>query len=262
LYSAIGEDYRENGTIFLIQGAPGAGKTALLSQFIDLAAAGGDEVGGKKWRVLEIDEISLYDPSALMSDAEETYKMGETTEWSGHAEVKIPEIAGGGVERKTTHQVADVRVPKLLEKLADDAPLLLVLDEVQTLEDDLDSRERKLLVTSLKRIHNGKLAKPVVLACGGLGISSQVFARLGISRFKSDCLVNLGRLSEASERAVIRGWLVKSGRAQEEDIQPWLTAISKETYGWPQHIAFYAQIAAERLKPVTGRWHKRIWRRF
>jgi len=141
---------------------------------------------------------------------------------------------------------------QILERLANRKPLLLVLDEVQTLEDDLELHERKSLMQILEIIHNGGLAKPVVLACGGLGISSQVFARMGISRFKTDCLVNLGRLSEVNERAVIRDWLVKAGGAQEADIQPWITAIAQETHGWPQHIAFYAQTAAKNLQARNG----------
>jgi len=127
-----------------------------------------------------------------------------------------------------------------------------VLDEVQTLGRHLDSQKMSSLEETLEHIHNGELAKPVVLACGGLGISRQVFARLGISRFKSGCLINLGRLSEADERAVTRDWLVKEGGAQEVDIQPWVAAITQETHGWPQHITFYARTAAERLQARNG----------
>jgi len=80
LYRAINEDFSGSGTIFLIQGAPGAGKTALLHKFSDVARA-----GGKKWKTLGIDESALYDPAALMRQAGKTYKSEETTEWTGRA---------------------------------------------------------------------------------------------------------------------------------------------------------------------------------
>jgi len=233
----------ESGTTFLIQGAPGAGKTALLNQFGDLAAAGGDAVGGQEWTILDIDEAALYNPATLIRRAGKIYTSGKITAQSKHSE--------GGI-LKITHQHAAAGILKTLEQLADSKPLLLLLDEVQTMEDYLDPREKKLLMLTLKHVHNGKLAKPVVLACGGLGNSSQVFEHLGISRFNGKCLVNLGRLSEAAERAVIRDWLVKDGGAQEVDIQPWITAIAQETYGWPQHITFYARTAAERLQARNG----------
>jgi len=212
---AANEDVWESGTIFLIQGSLGAGKTALLHRFRELA-----EAGGKKWRVVGIGENALYERTALMSDADETYKSDATKEWSARAEVGFREFLSGGGGRRASHRSANVPIPKLLERLADKKPLLLVLDEVQTLGDNLDSRERKHLLIILKRIHNGEFKRPVVLACGGLGNSREVFADLGISHFKSDCLVNLGRLSEAKERAVLRDWLVKDGGAQEMDVQP------------------------------------------
>jgi len=168
LYSAIGKRYVESGTIFLIQGAPGAGKTALLHRFKNIAAAGGDEVGGKKWNVLEIDETALYKPASLMMRAGESYKLSEVTARSRRLQAGIPKIFGGGRERTITHQYADPDMLQTLQILAHRKPLLLVLDEVQTLTDGLDSRETKHLRVALKHIHNGSLAKPVVLACGGL----------------------------------------------------------------------------------------------
>jgi len=54
LHRAIDENLEGNGTIFLIQGAPGAGKTALLYKCRELAEAGGTGVGGQKWNVISI----------------------------------------------------------------------------------------------------------------------------------------------------------------------------------------------------------------
>jgi len=48
LHLAVHKDYEHNGTIFLIQGAPGVGKTALLYKCSELSQAGSDEVGGPK----------------------------------------------------------------------------------------------------------------------------------------------------------------------------------------------------------------------
>jgi len=184
-----------------------------------------------------------------MSDADGTYKSEKTAEWSARAKVGFRWLFSGGGACKRS---IGIPIPRLLEQLADKKPLLLVLDEVQILGNNLDSRERQLLEITLERFHNGAFKKPVVLACGGSGNSSEVFAGLGVSRFQTNCLINLGRLSEAAERDVIRDWWVKEGEAQEADIQPWITAISQETYGWPQHIMMYAQTAAELLKARNG----------
>jgi len=93
---ATNKNVVESGTIILIQGSQGAGKTALLHQFRDLAAAGGPEVGGQKWRVVRIGKNALHDPGALMGDANEIYKSEERTEWGGRAEVGFRGFFSGG----------------------------------------------------------------------------------------------------------------------------------------------------------------------
>jgi len=54
------------------------------------------------------------------------------------------------------------------------------MDEVQELGNNLSQEKLETLAS----IHNGKTRYPVVLLCGGLGTSSTVFGRLGISRFR------------------------------------------------------------------------------
>jgi len=228
-----------SGTIFLIKGAPGSGKTALLHRFSDLAEAGGAEVGYRKWRVLQIRKKALYNPVALMNDAGIAHKLGEEREWGSRSDRDFTSRDGFYVQ-------------EILKRLAHRKPLLLVLDEVHTLGDDLVRHEKSPLGGVLNWIHNGHFKNPVMLACGGLGTSSLMFSRLGIERFTSDCLVTLKPLSEAEEQAVIRDWLVKDGGAQETDIHPWIAAITQETHGWPQHIMFYVQNAMKRLKARNG----------
>jgi len=252
LRHATSKDFCRNGTIFLIQGAPGAGKTALLFQCRNLAEAGGTEVGGQKWNVISIKKNALYSPVKLMDQAEAAYKIGKTTETSVEVKPNVLNFELGGYARTTAHQEPDAGMRKCLEELAKGGPLLLILDEAQNLGKPLDSNKEEVIERVLDRILNGEFSRPIVLLCGGLGTSDEAFRRLGISRFRIKCLVNLGRLPETDARAVIRDWLVKEGEAQEADIQPWIEAIAKKTYGWPQHIMAYVQPAAEILKTQHG----------
>jgi len=253
LHRALDKNLEGNGTIFLIQGAPGAGKTALLHKCSELAQAGSDGVGGQKWNVVRIKDNALYRPAKLMEQAGKTYKPGETTESSFEIKPKFFDILLGGYARKKIRQRPDTGMERSLEKLAKKRPLLLVLDEVQNLGKNLEPHDENIMRRVLDRILNGEISRPIVLLCGGLGNSEEAFVRLGISRFRGRCLVNLGRLPEADARAVIRDWLVKEGEAQEADIQPWIEAIAKETHGWTQHIITYAQPAAGLLKTQNGK---------
>lgn len=91
----------------------------------------------------------------------------------------------------------------------------------------------------------------MILIAGGLGNSKSAFGELGISRFDSGCMVNLGRLSGPAERTVIQDWLLEDGRARG-DVEPWTHAIAGETHGWPQHIMCFAQPAAWVLRNNGG----------
>jgi len=109
----------------LIQGSPGAGKTALLYKCSDLAETGDAEVGGQKWRVVDIDYSALYNPAALMRQTGKTYTYGKMTEKSGQVEVGVPGFGGGGAEFRRTHQSAEDDIMEILNKLARKEPLLL-----------------------------------------------------------------------------------------------------------------------------------------
>jgi len=253
LRHAISREFGRNGTIFLIQGAPGAGKTALLYKCGELAQTGSNEIGGQKWNVIDIEDDALYSPVSLMDQAGAAYEIGKTTEHSLEVKPKALGAELAGYARTTSHQEPDAGMRKCLEELARQKPLLLVLDEVQSLGKGLNPYDKNVVRRVLDRILNGKFSHPIVLLCGDLGNSEEAFTRLSMSRFRAKCLVNLGRLPEEDARAVTRDWLVKDGEAQESDIQPWIDAIARETYGWPQHIMVYAQPAAELLKTQNGK---------
>jgi len=96
LRRAIDEKLEGNGTIVLVQGAPGAGKTALLYKCSELAQAGSNAIGGQKWNVIDIEDDALYSPVSLMDQAEAAYEIGKTTENSLEVKPKAfgAELAG------------------------------------------------------------------------------------------------------------------------------------------------------------------------
>ncbi len=128
-------------------------------------------------------------------------------------------------------------------------PLLLILDEAQHLGEDGGPPEehRKPVRTLLKKIHNGGIGKPVILLAGGLGLTFESFAALGISRPLLGSRFHMEPLKREEERAVVEDWLTKEGEAQG-DPTAWIDAITQETYGWAQHIISYTEPAVSYLK--------------
>lgn len=233
-----------SGTTFLIQGAPGAGKTALIHQLC---------LSCQDWKIVHIKPLMLGTPSELAEKAGLIVPLRETQSREVGMDAKA--LGSFGASRTTTRsrEYAGASTLQVLTDLAHDAAgVLLVLDEAQNV-----TRLRRApplgprAEDTLDAIHNGELGMPAILLAGGLGQTREVFNQLGIARFQRNSLVNLGRLSIEYEHSVIRDWLIESGRAKG-DVTPWINTISKETYGWPQHIINYAEPAAQVIQQNDG----------
>ena len=232
----------KGGTILLVQGPPGVGKTALLAKCWD-------EAEERRWKVVEIDPEDLWNPDSLRKTL------------GLRAQKRV--VSGGGeagwrkwftLKRKRGIEIDNhPRTPLDLLKLKK-KPLLLILDEAQHLgEDSRITGEYKDDVRDLlDRIHNSGLGRPVILLAGGLGMTSRAFNNLGISRSSLRSITNLDPLDDEEERTVIREWLKKEGKAQG-DTTDWVDAIAKETYRWPQHIIAYTVPAADHLEETGGK---------
>ncbi len=224
---------KKRGTTFLIQGAPGAGKTALLDKLRLVAE-------DQKWKTAEIGPAALWDVKALRESIPDRNILKKL---SGKVNAGLPE--GGSIEISVKDSVETIK--KVLK--SGRKPLLLILDEAQHLgiEGVVPTEVRGVVTGVLDEIHNGKLGRPVVLLAAGLGLTESAFNSLGISRFARNCIVGLGPLDRESERAAIRDWIVKEGAAKGNP-DPWIDAIAKETHGWPQHIISYIEPAVRYLE--------------
>jgi len=223
----------KTGTIFLIQGAQGSGKTALIDQCEKIAQK-------QDWETVEIDAPALWD-SNILCDAFSNRNILKMINWKVKFGYKDIVSAEAGVNKSLRS------IQKILQ--SGKRPLLLILDEAQSLgkPDILPSTRRGTAGSILNQIHNGKLRRPVVLLAAGLGTTDLAFKSLGISRFEKKCLVQLGLLDKESERAVIHDWLMDCAQA-EGDPTKWIDAIAQKTHGWPQHIISYVDPASQYIK--------------
>ena len=225
------------GTIFLVQGAPGAGKSALLYECEKHARA-------RKWEVADIGVGSLWNPYKLLDSLGlgDNYKPTEKSTQFG-----AKNVLGRGYK--------STRPQTTVKNILNDGnkPLLLILDEAQVLgkEGVPPTNQRSDAVEVLEAIHNGKLDRPVILLVAGLGTTADAFGSFGISRFNRGCLVELGVLDKEAERAVIQDWLKKDGGA-EGNLTPWIDAIAQESHGWPQQILSFMEPAVKRLDADNG----------
>ena len=221
------------GTTFLVQGAPGVGKSALLHEC-------GKHARAQEWQVVKVGVESLWKPYKLLDSLGLTdkYKLSEKS-------------MQFGLKNLFRRGYKSTRPEPTVESILKDGqqPLLLILDEAQALgdKDVPPSQHKTTAIHVLEFIHNGELGRPVILLAAGLGGAKRGFGELEIPRFAANCFVELGALDKGSERAVIRDWIKKEGGAKG-DPAAWIDAIAQETHGWPQHIQSYANLAADQLK--------------
>ena len=87
-------EQKKSGTTFLIQGAPGAGKTALLHKCEEVAR-------DREWEIAEIPSSALWDPSEL----QQSIDLRRTLEaQSGSASINLFGIGGAEVNAKRSPQ--------------------------------------------------------------------------------------------------------------------------------------------------------------
>ncbi len=237
-FNSVLEDSKalNDGTTFMIQGVPGAGKTALIDVLARRAADQG-------WKTAHIGTNSLWNPDDLL------HRLGKKTS----TRIKGASVEAGvdkDVKASALLSVEILPVVLTMIKILEDdkKSLLLILDEAQALGlKDVVLAEMKDNVTDvLKQIHSGDLGRPVMFLAGGLGTTEAALSTFGVSRFEGDCKVYLDRLDKASERAVIHDWLTYAG-GEPRDTPTWIDAIAEHTYGWPQHIISYVKPAVKYL---------------
>ncbi len=242
----VDDKEKKEGTIFLVQGPPGIGKSALLNECRKKAKR-------KKWEVRKLVVPALWDPD-LMAECLGLKKKESTTEKTveGGGEISTGVAKFKGAVSGTTKKSTPKVTPRsLIQKIKN--PLLLILDEAQHLGEDGGPPKEHLHAVKalLTEIHNGELGKPVILLAGGLGLTEDAFRTLGISRIAAQCKFDMKPLEEEEERQVIKNWLKKAGKAKG-DTTEWTDAITTETVQWPRHVDSYARNAARLIKDNHG----------
>ena len=234
------------GTIVLVQGPPGAGKTALLHECGSLARAAG-------WLPVRISSKALYDADILARRVKMSYatKVSKRTSSATHGGLSTLLTYLFQRQEDPVFEDKEANVEQILIEAATPDGLLVILDEAQnlTLEIEPESPEKRAVLRCLNQINSGTFGAPIVLLAGGLDTSQKVVEAFCVSRLTADGVHHLGALDDVSTRKVIRDWLVKSGGAQadHEHLDEWIRTLAGASYGWPQHIQRYSMIAAQWL---------------
>ncbi|MCY3793287.1 MAG: AAA family ATPase [Gammaproteobacteria bacterium] len=232
------------GQTFVIWGAPGAGKTALIHELARRLSAGGAstvilEMVPSDEGVMAVYQTLLSAISGIPpEEARTTRSKGTAVAGGVGGVVSGKRVTGESVAPQVALDAAMIAARCSPERLSRTQPVVVFVDEVQNLRPG--SGAAKLL----EDLHTqGKL--PVLLVCAGLSTSSARLADAGISRVSASHQIRLGGLAadeaiDCAERtlAFSRQWGVD---APGEEIKVWAEDIAEASDLWPRHLQCYLQ---------------------
>ena len=229
------------GNTVLIEGAPGAGKTALLREISRQAQAAGATtlVRPDVPQTGDIETIYAELATALAGTPSSAARTTETK--SGGMSVGPAVLRGS---RQSSQTVAPPRLgsPHAIAALRGDKPwrasdkAVVFVDEVQNVMPDSAAAEL------LRALHTQQ-SIPVLLVCAGLSNSRAALERAGLSRIGTANTVRLGSLPLDVAVDCVRGTL-DIARQQglgggDAATDRWSQRLAKASDGWPRHLQNY-----------------------
>lgn len=232
-------DRPKKGQTFVISGAPGAGKTALLAelstQWRPHASIVSAEVPGEskvRWMWGRLAEQLTGTPTNnLRGEIHE-----ETTVNAG-----MSAIVQGTISRKEGMTVPPLVIDSCaqIRELADgefQGPVIVCIDEIQNIRSDTSAARL------VRELHTQSDA-PVLLVCAGLGNSEQRLDDIGVSRSTRIHNILLGGLQPAETLVGAREALkVIAATAQIDPdrlVERFAEKIAKASDNWPKHLTCY-----------------------
>ena len=230
------------GNTVVVQGAPGAGKTALLRE------------AARRYEAMEGRTLFFADPwgrdeepGVLQAIAEAAFgpsagSFTSTTTSTRTAKGSVGAVGGTIAKAEQEPPVSLASWVDLSNRYAVDSPqahpTLILVDESQNFAPDAGRLLRSL---------HTQADFPFTLVCGGLSDTRRRLRDLGISRLTSDAELRIGALTADEGREAIRQpllWTIEQCAAPPirqavAQVERWTDTMAQRAFGWPQHLACY-----------------------
>ncbi len=249
-----GVDANDPGLTRLVQGAPGAGKTALLRHMQGLWT---NDVGKPGRPIgLRIGVNDLSDAQALREAVENALPRGLTRELGAMVVRAILKLVPGFVEgvspvagtaARTVIDMVSKALGRARRPVKFPGPVVLMVDEAQRIAPHSKPAQ------AAQNLHDGHIGDiPILPVFAGLGYLQNHLQRKGIniSRYSDPrrCIHTLESLSEAECRTLLEGWLRHfEVDAPDALAERWADVLLLDSQGWAMHTNGFLRALAEAL---------------
>ena len=234
------------GQTFIVSGAPGAGKTSLLTELSKRSArpcivrgeVPNNETVPLIWNMLA-EKLTGIPLKSLMSTRHE--------ERRGEAGVDTILKAGTGFSTGMSQPPLPIASCEHIRALSDEqfkTPLILCIDEIQNIEQGSKASEL------VRELHTQSIA-PILLVCAGLSNSGKRLRDIGLSRPMRSNVISLGTLEPQETLFASRESLRMIGETANIESGALVDALAEQiaiaSDDWPRHLACYLNAVCKAL---------------
>ncbi len=227
----------------VVQGAPGAGKSALLARIREEWPPGG---GGSAVAVsLDPGILKLPMPDCLKAVVSRTERVPGLIQVLGKyiqsISVSVAGMADVTVGRDTSRSSTQLPVP-----------VILLFDEIQTeLAFSASEQSREHLIQNLRLLHTGEHGAPMFAVYGGLANSADLLKATGLTRLALGSELTLPGFTDDEMDELMTRFVeqyLSSARPAKSTIDRWGIAFRRDSQGWPMHCRNFLIALCEEIR--------------
>ena len=234
----------------VIQGAPGAGKSALLEKIAEDWPL--DGAGEGKPAAIRLAASALKLPMVELLEVVSCQVSGNTgikrtlARFFSSISVNVAGMAG---------VTFGLDPSQLTGKSM--TPVILLFDEIQSVLIGSDLQPQSNLAQNIRLLHTGEHNAPVFPIYGGLANSADLLRSAGLTRLAMESELTLPGFSDAEMDELMTRFVdeyLSSARPSSSTLERWGYALRRDSQGWPMHcrnflIALCKEIKARDWRP-------------